>query len=223
MQRLSRLHGDDVEAIRRELRPFADQMGLELAAPRSELTNYCRCADGTYQVIKRIGGKVWTLANGIPTELQAKQLAQEVQRLVPLYGEDLPGLCRELQPLADELGVKIMLPQEKSASSTSGQEQNIATKTERAEIGSVVSGPAVEALNYSKTDDGTYCVFKTLGGRRVDFADKVPTVAKAEQLAQEIEFLVQLHGADVASICEELKLVADELDVRLVACEDHAA
>jgi len=57
----------------------------------------------------------------------------------------------------------------------------------------------------------------------VDFAVNVPTVAKAEQLAQEIEFLVQLHGADVASICEELKLVADELDVKLVGYEDHAA
>jgi len=109
------------------------------------------------------------------------------------------------------------MSQEKSAADES---QSVAAKTQRTEI----SGePVVEMLNYSKTDDGTYCVFKTLGGRRVDFAVNVPSVAKAEQLAQEIEFLVQLHGADVASICEELKLVADELDVKLVDCEDHAA
>jgi len=93
----------------------------------------------------------------------------------------------------------------------------------RAEVPSAVSEPNAEVLNYSVADDGTYCVFKTLGGRRVDFAVNVPTVAKAEQLAQEIEFLVQLHGADVASICEELKLVSDELNVKLLAYEDHAA
>lgn len=221
VQRLSRLHGDDVEAIRRELRPFADQIGLELAMPRSEVTNYCRCADGTYQVVRHVGGKALTLARGIQAEPQAIRLAQEVQRLAPLYGEDLLSLCKELEPLADEFGIKIAIPQEKSGSSKEhygvvDRSQSVVAKTEFSE-------PAVEALNYSQADDGTYSVFKTLAGRRVDFAVNVPTIAKAEQLAQEIEFLVQLHGADVASICEELKIIADELDVKLVAYEDQIA
>lgn len=226
MQRLSRLHCDDVEAIRRELRSFADHMGLELAVPRSDETNYCRCVDGTFQVVKYTGGRSLILASGIQTETQAKQLVQEVQRLTPLCREDLPRLCKELQPFALELGTTLAIHQEKYASSIFGNNGSSGVVDEAQSISAKVEltgAPAVEVLNYSMTDDGTYRVFKTLGGRRVDFAVNVPTVAKAEQLAQEIEFLVQLHGADVASICEELKLVADELDVKLVGYEDHAA
>lgn len=202
------------------------------------MTNYCRCADGTYRVVKNIGGRAVTFATGVQTEPQAKQLAQEVQRLAPICGEDLPRLHRELQPLAEHLGIEIAMSLEKSASSVSGkaigandqkkcgtlgESEFIGPKMEHAVVNGAASVPAVEVPNYSKADDGTYNVFKDLGGRRVDFAVKVPTIAKAEQLAQEIEFLVQLHGADVASICEELKLVADELDVKLVAFEDHVA
>jgi len=150
VQRLSRLHCDDVDAIRRELRPFADQMGLELAVPRSDETNYCRCADGTFQVVKYTGGRSLILASSIQTETQAKQLVQEVQRLTPVCREDLPRLCRELQPFALELGTALAMHQETNASSTFGNDGRSGAAEEAESISAkveITGAPAVEVLN----------------------------------------------------------------------------